>query len=73
MNIQTFSPFQIQMLELTSRVKDEQEMDDIRRMLADYFADKAESAIDKLWNEGIMSESTIEEWKHEHMRTPYLQ
>ena len=28
-------------------------------------------AIDALWDEGVISSDTIEEWGEEHMRTPY--
>lgn len=65
--------FQMQMLELVSHVRSEQEMDDIRRMLAQYFAKKAEDEIDKLWDEGVINNNVIESWKNEHMRTPYRQ
>ena len=41
--------------------------------LAQYYADKAEEAIDKLWEEGTINDSVIEDWKNEHMRTPYKQ
>lgn len=36
--------------------------------LAQYYADKAEEAIDKLWEEGTINDSVIEDWKNEHMR-----
>ena len=68
-----FTPFQIEMLELVSRVQSEVEMDDIRRLLGQYFAQRAEEAIDRLWDEGKLNDEVIEGWKHEHMRTPYLQ
>ena len=68
-----FTPFQIEMLEMVSRVSTEAEMQDIRRMLGQYFAKRAEDALDRLWDEGVLNESVIEEWKHEHMRTPYKQ
>ena len=66
-----FTPFQIEMLELVSRVQSEHEMSDIRRLLGQYFAKQAEDAIDRLWDEGVLDESVIEGWKNEHMRTPY--
>jgi hypothetical protein len=68
-----FTPFQIEMLEMVSRVSSEAEMQDIRRMLGQYFAKRAEDAIDRLWDEGVLNESVMEEWKSEHMRTPYKQ
>ncbi|MBR3798330.1 MAG: hypothetical protein IKO34_06905 [Bacteroidales bacterium] len=68
-----FTPFQIEMLELVAKVTSESEMRDIRRMLGQYFAKRAEDAIDKLWDEGVINDGVIEEWKNEHMRTPYKQ
>lgn len=67
------TPFQIEMLEMVARVTSDQEMQDIRRMLGQYFAKQAEDALDRLWDEGIINDDVIEEWKHEHMRTPYKQ
>ena len=68
-----FTPFQIEMLELISRVTSETEMRDIRRMLGQYFAKQAEDAIDRLWDDGVLNDGVMEEWKKEHMRTPYKQ
>ncbi|MBO4673786.1 MAG: hypothetical protein J5616_05505 [Bacteroidaceae bacterium] len=68
-----FNPFQIEMLELVSRVTSELEMQDIRRLLGKYFAQRAEDALDRLWDEGVLNESVVEGWKNEHMRTPYKQ
>ena len=38
-----------------------------------YFAKRAEDAIDRLWDEGVLNDNVMEEWKSEHMRTPYKQ
>ena len=40
-------------------------------MLARYFAEKAQKAIDALWDSGEIDEKTIDAWGNEHMRTPY--
>ena len=68
-----FTPFQIEMLELVSRVSSEAEMQDIRRMLGQYYAKRAEDALDRLWDEGVLNDKVMEKWKFEHMRTPYKQ
>lgn len=66
-----FSPYQLKIIDLMSQVKDDQQMSEISDLLSNYFAQKAIEEVDKLWDEGVISEQTIEEWKHEHMRTPY--
>lgn len=65
------SPYQMQILELLSKVDSQEEMNDIRLLLARYFAEKAQKEIDKMWDEGIINDEVIEGWKHEHTRTPY--
>ena len=52
-------------------INSELELKEFRDMLAQYFAKKAQKAIDALWDEGVISSDTIEEWGEEHMRTPY--
>ena len=47
------------------------ELNDFKNLLAHYFAQKAQKAIDALWDEGVINEETIEQWGAEHMRTPY--
>lgn len=37
------------------------------------FAKQAEDAIDRLWDQGVLNDDVMEEWKNEHMRTPYKQ
>ena len=68
-----FTSFQIEMLEMVSKVSSEREMSDIRRLLGQYFAKQAEDAIDRLWDDGTLNDDVIDGWKHEHMRTPYRQ
>ena len=66
-----FTPFQMQMLKLTERIKSQEEMDDIRQLVSKYFAEKAQQEVDRLWELGVINDEVIESWKHEHMRTPY--
>ena len=62
--------YQKHVVELMANVDENQQME-ISNLLANYFAQKAFDAADALWNNGTIGEQTIEEWKHEHMRTPY--
>ena len=43
----------------------------IQQILANYYAQKAEAEIDRLWDNGTINEQVIEQWGQEHMRTPY--
>ena len=62
---------QMELMNAINSINSELELKEFRDMLAQYFAKKAQKAIDALWDEGVISEETIEQWGKEHMRTPY--
>ena len=66
-----FNAAQLQILDLMAYVESEDTLNEIKDMLSSYFAQKAEKEIDKLWDSGQVNNTVIEEWTHEHMRTPY--
>ena len=66
-----FNAAQLQILDLMAYVESEDTLNEIKDMLSNYFAQKAEREIEKLWDNGQVNNTIIEEWKHEHMRTPY--
>lgn len=66
-----FNAAQLQILDLMAYVESEDTLNEIKDMLSNYFAHKVEKEIDKLWESGQINNTVIEEWKHEHMRTPY--
>lgn len=61
----------MQILDSISRVQDENEMRDIRDLIAEYFSNKALDAMDKLCSDGNLNTATIQSWSKEHNRTPY--
>lgn len=62
----------MQILDSISQVKSEEEMIEIRNLLAEYFSNKALAAMDELCASGKLSTQTVESWSKEHMRTPYV-
>lgn len=65
---------QIAKLEVLNAVRgitSQAELNEFKDMIARFFANKAQKAIDALWDEGVINEDTIEAWGKEHMRTPY--
>lgn len=62
---------QMELMNAINSINSESELIEFRNMLAKYFADKAQKAIDALWENGAINNDTIEEWGEEHMRTPY--
>ena len=62
---------QLELMNALNCIKTEDEFDEFRDLLANFFAMKAQNAIDALWDDGTINEETIEQWGAEHMRTPY--
>ena len=61
----------LEVLSAINGIKSQEELNEFKSMLARYFAEKAQKAIDAMWDEGKINEQTIENWGNEHMRTPY--
>ena len=62
---------QLELMNALNNISSEADLIEFKNLLAHYFAQKAQKAIDKLWDEGAINEQTIEQWSTEHMRTPY--
>ena len=62
---------QLELMNALNSIESEAELNEFKDLLARYFAEKAQKAIDALWDEGVINEETIEQWGAEHMRTPY--
>ncbi|MCE6989313.1 hypothetical protein [Dyadobacter sp. CY323] len=63
------SNLQIELLKLYPYSVSENELRDIRKMLADYFAQKIDSEMNQLWEKNDWNDQTIESWKSEHLRS----
>lgn len=61
----------LELINALNNINTEEELNEFKDLLAHYFAQKAQKAIDALWEEGVINEKTIEQWGEEHMRTPY--
>ncbi|WP_461113284.1 hypothetical protein [Spirosoma jeollabukense] len=64
------SNLQMELLKLYPYTVSEEELKEIRLLLADYFAQRIDSEMDQLWQEKGWNEQTIENWKNEHLRSP---
>ena len=62
---------QLELMNALNNITSEEDLKEFRDLLANYFAQKAQKAIDALWDNGSINEDTIEQWGAEHMRTPY--
>ena len=66
-----FTPAQMQLLVMMSFINGEQTLEGLKQAISDYFATQAQNEIERLWDSGVLNESTIEGFRHLHERTPY--
>lgn len=64
---------QVELLQTFSYSLPDEQLAEIRQLLARYFLDKADAEMDKLWQENNWNEATIESWAKGHDRTPHQQ
>jgi len=67
----TLHQAKMNLLRVVDRIKTVDEVQAIQQVIVNYYAQKVQDEIDKLWDEGKINEQVIEQWGKEHMRTPY--
>lgn len=67
----TMNQAQLQLLDMLSFVKTPKALQDLNKVISDYFVKMADAEMDKMWTEGTLNEERIESFRHLHERTPY--
>lgn len=62
---------QLELLKTFSRPIPDEQVLEIKQLLADYFAQKVDEGVDALFTEKGWDGSQAEAWASEHNRTPY--
>ena len=62
---------QMDFLQLLAHIKTDEELDELRQVVSDYYARKAEEGMNKLWESGQWSKEKDDEILRTHLRTPY--
>lgn len=63
------SNLQLELLKLYPYNVSDNEVRDIKKMLAHYFSNKIDLEMDQLWDANSWSAQTIEGWKNDHLRS----
>jgi hypothetical protein len=53
---------QLELMKLFSLDLSEEELNDVRQILSNYFANKASNEMDRLWDENNWSNETMDNW-----------
>ena len=62
---------QLELMNALNSITSEAELNEFKDLLAHYFAQKAQKAIDALWDEGTFDQKKLDELRGQHLRTPY--
>ena len=68
MPMQELSNLQIELLKIYSNNVSENNLHEIKLILAKYFADKASDAMDTVWEERNLTAQDMVDWTNEHNR-----
>jgi len=71
MQPQKLTNLQLELLKVFSYQLNQQQLHDIKSLLAHYFAEQATKEMDNLWEENNWDNETMIDWTNEHLRTPY--
>ena len=67
----TLNEAQLSILRLLGRLKTLEQMNEVRQIISNYYAQKATEEMDKLWDTGEWDNEKNEAVLKEHLRTPY--
>ncbi len=62
---------QLEVMNAAANVTSQEDLDALRMTLSLFFAERAQRAIDKLWKEGKLSQTKLDELRGQHLRTAY--
>lgn len=67
----TLHQAKMDLLRVVDRIQTVDEVQAIRNILVNYYAQKVNQEMERLWEDGTINQQVIEQWSNEHMRTPY--
>ncbi|MBO4315288.1 MAG: hypothetical protein J5867_04905 [Prevotella sp.] len=66
------TPIQQRILTTFSHIKSDEELNDVRKIISDYYFEQVEKEMAELEAKGQWSKEKCEEIAKEHLRTPYI-
>ena len=68
----SYSEFvQLELMNAAANVTSKSDLDALRLTLSLFFAELAQKAIDKMWDEGTFDQAKLDELRGQHLRTSY--
>ncbi len=68
----TFSQLaQLELMNAAANVNSQEDLDALKLTISLFFAEKAQKAIDQMWEDGALDQTKLDELRGQHLRTPY--
>lgn len=67
----TFNQAQREVLNTVSCLNSEEDVTALKHVLVQFLNDRLQRELDRLWDDGTLSEEKMEAFAAEHLRTPY--
>ena len=71
MQVDTMNESQMMILESFAGAQDEQELNALMDVLRNFYANRLESEMQRLWDDGMLNQERLDQLRGEHLRTPY--
>lgn len=65
------NPAQMMIINSFASATSQKELDELRDLLLDYYNQKLQEELQRLWVDGTLDQKRLDELKEEHFRTPY--
>lgn len=65
------TPSQLHILQMFNYTQSEDELKELKKVLANFYAEKADQEMDKIWDEKSLTPDMLKKMANEHHRTPY--
>ena len=62
---------QLELLDAAANVSSQEDLAALKLAISLFFAERAQQAIDKMWDEGSFNQSKLDELRGQHLRIPY--
>ena len=68
-----FNPAQREVLDVMSCMQSDEDSKALKFVLVQFLNDRLQRELDRLWDNGTINETKMDEWHNTHYRTPYKQ
>lgn len=68
---QPFNPAQVELLNTMASPNTDSDLLELKQAITMFHAERADRELQRLQDEGVITDEVIASWEHEHMRTPY--